>query len=164
MGVVFLSNNAVRKIRKLIKWSKEHQSQYRRRDDRRRQPSILRFVLKGKLDATLSAGGSATMIVWFDDGTSEAESDETVTVYDWLLKTGQTIANGSRVTAAFEPASGRYYVTAAECPTKNILIQDGSGGPLQFSGGYLQGRMAEAIVELTSSPAWTNLIETDSCT
>lgn len=71
--------------------------------------------IRGKLDGTLSYQGSATMSIWWYNGSAEADSTENVTVYDWLLSTGQTIASGKQVTAAWDSRSGRYYVTGAQC-------------------------------------------------
>lgn len=68
-------------------------------------------VLRGKLTGTLSPGGSAEMTVW----RSDAATSETVTVHDWMLKSGQTIASGKKVVATYFPDSKRWYVTAAEC-------------------------------------------------
>lgn len=73
----------------------------------------VRQKLKGKLDGTLSYGGSATMSVWAWNGSAEADTGVNVTVYDWLLVSGQTIASGKQVTVAC--MDGRYYVTGAQC-------------------------------------------------
>ena len=55
------------------------------------------------------------MSVWRYNGSAEADTNENITVYDWMLKTGQTIASGKKVVAEFFLDSGRWYVTAAEC-------------------------------------------------
>lgn len=70
-------------------------------------------ILRGKLDGTQSYQGSAVMSVWAWNGTAEADTGENVTVYDWHLSSGQTIASGKQVTAAF--VGGRWYVVAAQC-------------------------------------------------
>ena len=75
-----------------------------------RQP---RQVTKGKLDGALAAGGSATLSVWEWNGSAEADTSEDLTVYDWLMVSGQTIASGAAVTA--EMVGGRWYVTGASC-------------------------------------------------
>lgn len=71
--------------------------------------------IRGKLDAELTYQGSATMSIWWYNGSAEADSGDNVTVYDWLLSTGQTIASGKQITAAWDARSGRYYVTGAQC-------------------------------------------------
>jgi hypothetical protein len=70
-------------------------------------------MLIGKLDAELTAGGSATMSIWTGAGGSESDSTENVTVYDWLLGSGQTVASGKKVVVAY--INGVPYVIAAEC-------------------------------------------------
>jgi hypothetical protein len=71
--------------------------------------------IRGKLDGTLSYQGSATLSIWWYNGSAEADTTENVTVYDWLLSSGQTIASGKQVTAAWDSRSSRYYVTGAQC-------------------------------------------------
>jgi hypothetical protein len=68
-------------------------------------------VVRGVLDGGLSMGGSATMSVWAYDGSDETDTGDNITVYDWLLTSG-SIASGVRVIAAYDEASGRYYVIA----------------------------------------------------
>lgn len=70
---------------------------------------------RGKLDGTLSVGGSATMSVWKWNGSAEADTGDNITVYDFLLASGQTIASGKKVVAEWDSASGRWYVVSAEC-------------------------------------------------
>jgi hypothetical protein len=84
---------------------------------RRRQnvSPLPRLVLRGKLDGALSQGSSATMSVWHYDGSAETDTGENVTVYDWMLKSGQSVNSGKKVVATLFMDSGRYYVTAAEC-------------------------------------------------
>jgi len=72
-------------------------------------------VVRGKLDGALSFGGSATMSVWYWNGSAEADTTVNVTVYDWLLLSGQSVASGTQVTAAWDARSGRYYLTGAQC-------------------------------------------------
>lgn len=69
----------------------------------------------GKLDGALSFGGSATMSVWAWDGSAYADTGENLTVYDWLLSSGQTVASGTQVTASYDARSGRWFVTGAQC-------------------------------------------------
>lgn len=76
--------------------------------------AILRTKVKGVLDATLTQGASTTMSVWEYSG-SEGDTGENLTVYDWLLDTGQTVASGARVTAFYDANSGRWYVDGARC-------------------------------------------------
>jgi hypothetical protein len=71
-------------------------------------------LLRGKLDGAQSYQGSAVMSVWAWDGSAEADTGENVTVFDWHLKTAQSIAAGTQVTAAL--VGGRWYVIAAQCP------------------------------------------------
>lgn len=70
---------------------------------------------RGKLDDILSYQGNATMSVWAWNGSAEADTTENITVYDWLLSSGQTVASGKQVTAAWDEASGRYYLIGAQC-------------------------------------------------
>lgn len=70
-------------------------------------------LLMGVLDGAMSYGGSATMSIWAFNGSADADTGANVTVYDWLLSTGQTIASGKRVVAAF--VGGRWRVIAAQC-------------------------------------------------
>lgn len=71
------------------------------------------WVIKGKLDGTLSFGGAAVMSVWEYNGSVEADTLQDVDVYDWLLLSGQTVAAGRQVVAVW--AHDRYYVVAAQC-------------------------------------------------
>lgn len=64
----------------------------------------------GKLDGSLSYEGSATVSIW--DGTSDTTVN--VTAYDWLLKSGQSIASGIKVVIARFP-NGKWYVIGAQC-------------------------------------------------
>jgi hypothetical protein len=64
-------------------------------------------ILRGTLTTTLSPGGSASMTV--------AGGGGTITVFDWLLQSGQTIANGSKVIVAGDLSDANYYVIAAAC-------------------------------------------------
>jgi len=68
----------------------------------------------GKLDGSLSVGGSATVSVWAYNGSSVADSGVNITAYDWLLKTGATaIASGKKVVCQY--IGGRWFITEAEC-------------------------------------------------
>lgn len=70
----------------------------------------------GKLAGELEAGGSATVNVWSYRAGSVQATDplEQVTVYDWLLASGDSIAEGTKV--FFELKSdGHWYVYASEC-------------------------------------------------
>jgi hypothetical protein len=73
----------------------------------------------GKLSETLSAGGSATVEVWQVDPTSGADEDSTfsVTAYDWLLTSGDSLAAGAAVMILQHLQSKRWYVFAAGCPS-----------------------------------------------
>lgn len=71
--------------------------------------------LIGKLNGTLSQGGSVGVSIW--RGAAASEADETnwdITAYDWLMKSGATaIASGKR--AKIEWLNGNWYVTQCEC-------------------------------------------------
>ena len=73
----------------------------------------------GKLDGTLSAGSSVNCTLWRAasrwGGGEPADASITVTVHDWLLGTGETLANGTKVKFEKFPSECRWYVTAAEC-------------------------------------------------
>jgi hypothetical protein len=52
----------------------------------------------GKLDTALAKGGSATVSIWTKTDSSEADSTQNVTAYDWLMKVGATsLAAGKKV-------------------------------------------------------------------
>lgn len=70
-------------------------------------------LLIGKLDGTMNYAGSATMSVWAWNGSADADTTVNVTVYDWLLKSGQSIASGTQVVAAY--VGGRWRVIGAAC-------------------------------------------------
>ena len=72
------------------------------------------FVI-GKLDGSLSYQGSATLSVWYWNGSAYADTGTNLTVYDWLLSSGQTVASGVQVTASFDARSNRWFVTGAQC-------------------------------------------------
>jgi hypothetical protein len=75
-------------------------------------------IVKGKLDGPMSPGGSATMSVWAaKEGLPQIDTGDNEVVWDWLLQTGQTIDAGTKVIAAWDHRSGRFYVVAAECET-----------------------------------------------
>lgn len=65
----------------------------------------------GKLDGALSQGSSATMSIWAGDPL--ADTGDNITVYDWLLGSGESIASGKKVKAEF--ICGKWYATSAEC-------------------------------------------------
>jgi hypothetical protein len=75
------------------------------------------YCKKGKLDGTLSEGGTATMSVWHYSGGYEVDSGDNITVRDWLLASGQYVSSGKKVVAAFMrgPDGPKWYVIAAEC-------------------------------------------------
>jgi hypothetical protein len=51
------------------------------------------------------------MSIWANDPL--ADTGDTVTVNDWFLSSGESIASGTKVKA--EWYCGKWYVTAAEC-------------------------------------------------
>ncbi len=64
--------------------------------------------LRGTLTSTLNFGSSATMTI--------AGTSTSITVYDWLLSSGQSVASGIQVTVFFDSAAaGLYYVDGAQC-------------------------------------------------
>lgn len=67
-----------------------------------------------KLDGSLSTGGTATASIWTWDGSSFADSGDDVTVHDWLLASGQTVASGTKVIIELH-RTGIWIVTEAEC-------------------------------------------------
>ncbi len=71
-------------------------------------------ILRGKLDGTLSAGATATMSIWDSHTGSSADTGLNITVYDWLLTSGN-VASGKKVIAYYEAVSNHWYVLAAEC-------------------------------------------------
>ena len=64
-----------------------------------------------KLDATLNAGSSCEASIW--SGDPLADSGDNVTVNDWLLGGGESLASGTKVVIEF--ISGKWYVTQASC-------------------------------------------------
>ena len=68
-------------------------------------------ILMGKLDGSLSQGSSATMSIWM--GSTLTDTGDNITVYDWLLGSGESIDSGKKVKAEYY--CGKWYVTAAEC-------------------------------------------------
>jgi hypothetical protein len=70
---------------------------------------------RGKLDGDLTYQGSATMSIWAWNGSAEADTGVNVTVYDWLLSTGQSILSGTQITVLWDDASDRYYVVGSQC-------------------------------------------------
>lgn len=70
--------------------------------------------LWGTLDGALAQGSSATMSVYFRDGSTWTDSTMNVTVYDRLLKTGAAdIDSGNWVVAQWY--CDRWWAHAAEC-------------------------------------------------
>lgn len=65
----------------------------------------------GVLDEQLLAGGSATVSLWWGEGDSALN----VTAYDWLLKTGTSLAAQTKVKVEFFPQDDKWWVTAAAC-------------------------------------------------
>jgi hypothetical protein len=69
------------------------------------------IIAKGTLSGSLSYGGNANASLTID-GVSV-----TVTVYDYLMKSGATaIASGKKIVAQYFPNDKKWYVTEAECP------------------------------------------------
>jgi hypothetical protein len=75
-----------------------------------------RHKIKGKMDNALTPGASATMSVWEVVSGTEVDTGEDVTVYDWVLSTGQTVALGANAYAYWDVKSGRWYLDGAKCP------------------------------------------------
>ncbi len=72
-------------------------------------------VIKGKLSGSLSPGGQANAIIWYFDGTNMVASTKTITVTDWFLATGETIATGVKIIVWYDELDDRYYVLGAAC-------------------------------------------------
>jgi hypothetical protein len=70
--------------------------------------------LLGKLDGALSFEGSQTVDIWEYDGADFAATGATVTAYDWLLLTGESLADETKVVIKRLP-DGRWYITNAAC-------------------------------------------------
>ena len=67
-------------------------------------------IAKGTLSGSLSQGSSASASLTID-GVSV-----TVTVYDYLMKSGATaIVSGKKIVAQYFPSENKWYVTEAEC-------------------------------------------------
>ncbi len=73
-------------------------------------------VWVGKLDATLSPGGSATVSLWWPNDTTGAmeDSGKDITAHDWLLASGTTLSGGSKVTVQYDPQHGKWWITGGE--------------------------------------------------
>jgi hypothetical protein len=72
---------------------------------------------RAELLADLDQGQSAQAMVWIralGDSTGDMQGT-TITVYDWFLGVGQTLAMGTRVQAQWFPDDRRFYVTTAAC-------------------------------------------------
>ena len=79
-------------------------------------PPVSGPVFWGKLDGTLSQGGSATVSLWTGSGASLSDSGKNVTAYDALLGSGDTLASGVMIKIEYFPAPyATWYVTAAGC-------------------------------------------------
>ncbi len=85
-------------------------------------------MVKGKLTSTMTfveidtgtgtlnySTASATMAIWAWNGYREVDTGFTVTVYDWLMKTHDSIASGKHAVAFYCPRSRKYYLTNAQC-------------------------------------------------
>ncbi len=69
--------------------------------------------VKGKLDGTLSAGSTATLSIWYGPAGSEVDTGWNVTIRDWLMKAGDSVASGKKAWAEFD--GDAWYLTQAEC-------------------------------------------------
>ena len=67
------------------------------------------FVKFARLNGTLYAGGSVSAAIW--DGDPLADSSDDVTVYDWWLPSGESLASGTKI--AMTQISGKWYVVCA---------------------------------------------------
>lgn len=76
-----------------------------------------RYIIHGILDSDMvyDSSPSVVMSVYEHNGTSEVDTGEKITVHNWLLNTGQSIASGTKVIAGYDFNSGRWYVIAASC-------------------------------------------------
>ena len=74
------------------------------------------WIKRGKLDATLNQGSSATMSVWRNVSGTMTDTTENITVYAWNMATGQSVVSGLEISAAYEPESDTWFIVSAECP------------------------------------------------
>jgi len=65
----------------------------------------------GKLDGVLDSGQSAEMLIWAGD--PPADTEERVTVHDWMLKSGDSFPIGTKVVVL--GIDGRLYVISGAC-------------------------------------------------
>lgn len=74
-------------------------------------------IIHGTLQNGMSYQGNDKMYVWKNSGSGgEVSTGVLVSVYDWLLSAGQSIAAGKHVIAGWDAQSERYYVIGAQCP------------------------------------------------
>lgn len=66
---------------------------------------------------TVTAGGTGYTSAPAVAFSPQNDTGVNITVWDWFLATGQTIAAGTDVGACYDPVSDRYYVVATECDT-----------------------------------------------
>lgn len=71
----------------------------------------------GKLDGSLSQGSSATMSIWKRNSgdTDWEDSTKDITVYDWMLASGESIAADKKCVAVGHLQSRKALVIAAQC-------------------------------------------------
>lgn len=70
-----------------------------------------------KLDAELTEGSTATASVWHVAASgSEADTGINITVRDWMLGSGETVAAGIKGVAIQHAESLLWYLISAECP------------------------------------------------
>lgn len=115
-------------------------------------------ILLGTLDGTLSQGSSATMNVY--DGDPLADSGDDITVYDWLLPSGESLAGATKVVAFRK--SGKWYVIQYQWdpePVEVSVITD-----IQHANGYIQVKTRTLYVtDAEDESGWTNVIQTTTC-
>ena len=77
----------------------------------------VRESIRGKLDTEMAVDGSVEMSVWAAvDGGADADTEENVTVSDWLMAGEDTITKDTKVVAFFDRESKKYYIGSAQCP------------------------------------------------
>ena len=86
------------------------------------------------------------MSIWADDPL--ADTSDTITVYDWFLGTGESIASGKQVKV--EWICGKWYVTFWEIETQSVITD------FQVTGQTLQVKTRDiSILPKGAESGWT---------
>lgn len=73
------------------------------------------LLRRAKLTGSLSKGSSASAELYLYDGSSFADSGHAITVYDWILSTGDTAASGTRIWVRYEPTLAAWGLVSGQC-------------------------------------------------